>query len=293
VAVHVITDSTSAMPASLIAEFGLQVVPLSVSLGGVSESDLEIDAEAFYRRMLTTPDFPTSSQPSLALMIEAFEEPVVRGDQVAAVLISSRMSGTYESALLAREQTLERHPDAVIEVVDSRSNSMEEGFAVLAAARVAASGGTAAEAAAAARRTTERTRWLFTVAELDHLRMGGRIGNAKALLGSLLQIRPILTVVDGVTSTVKSVRTGKRALEEIAEMVAADFERFGFVGVFVHHVIAPKEGEALAELIEQRTGHRPAVALLPPSIGIHVGPGALGVVYEVAADLHKNTEPVL
>lgn len=292
-AVHVITDSTSAMPAALTAEFGIQIVSLSVTLGGVSESDLEIDAEAFYRRMTTTPDFPTSSQPALALMIEALEEPVRRGDEVVAVLISSKMSGTYESALLARDQILERHPGAVIEIVDSRSNSMEEGFAVLAAARVAQAGGTAAEAATAARRTTERTRWLFTVAELDHLRMGGRIGNAKALLGSLLQIRPILTVVDGVTSTVKSVRTGKRALEEIAAMVAADFEAYGFVDAVVHHVIAPEEGEALADLIEQRTGHRPAVYLLPPAIGIHVGPGALGVVYEVAADLHKNTEPAL
>jgi DegV family protein with EDD domain len=281
------------MPASLAEEFGIRIVSLSVTLGGVSESDLEIDAEAFYRRMLTTPDFPTSSQPSLALMIEALESPVLRGDQAVAVLISSKMSGTYESALLARDQILERHPDAVIEIVDSRSNSMEEGFAVLAAARVALEGGTAAEAAAAARRTTERTRWLFTVAELDHLRMGGRIGNARALLGSLLQIRPILTVVDGVTSTVKSVRTGKRALEEIAAMVAADFEAFGFVDAVVHHVIAPTEGEALADLIEKRTGHRPAVYLLPPAIGIHVGPGALGVVYQVAADLHKNTEPSL
>ena len=292
-AVNVITDSTSAMPAALTAEFGIQIVSLSVTLGGVSESDLEIDAEAFYRRMTTTPDFPTSSQPALALMIEALEEPVRRGDEVVAVLISSKMSGTYESALLARDQILERHPGAVIEIVDSRSNSMEEGFAVLAAARVAQAGGTAAEAAAAARRTTERTRWLFTVAELDHLRMGGRIGNAKALLGSLLQIRPILTVVDGVTSTVKSVRTGKRALEEIAAMVAADFDAYGFIDAVVHHVIAPEEGEALADLIEQRTGHRPAVYLLPPAIGIHVGPGALGVVYEVAADLHKNTEPAL
>jgi len=292
-AVHVITDSTSAMPAALTAEFGIQIVSLSVTLGGVSESDLEIDAEAFYRRMTTAPDFPTSSQPALASMIEALEEPVGRGDGVVAVLISSKMSGTYESALLARDQILARHPGAVIEIVDSRSNSMEEGFAVLAAARVAQAGGTAAEAAAAARRTTERTRWLFTVAELDHLRMGGRIGNAKALLGSLLQIRPILTVVDGVTSTMKSVRTGKRALEEIAAMVAVDFEAYGFVDAVVHHVIAPREGEALADLIEQRTGHRPAVYLLPPAIGIHVGPGALGVVYEVAADLHKNTEPAL
>lgn len=288
-AVSVVSDSTSAIPVAMAAGLGITLLPLSVTLGGASESDLEIDAEDFYRRMTVTREFPTSSQPPVALAIKAFEEPVERGDEVVAVLISSKMSGTHETALMAREQVLERHPDAVIEIVDSRSNSMEEGFAVLAAARVAAEGGSARDAAAAAERTIGRTRWLFTPATLDYLRRGGRIGNATALLGSLLQIRPILTVVDGVTATVKSVRTQKRALEEIADMVAADFKTHGFVGAVVHHVIAPRDGEALCGLIEERTGHRPSLEVLPASIGIHVGPGSLGVVYEVAADLHKNT----
>lgn len=291
-AVRVITDSTSSMPAATAARYGITVVPLSVTLAGVTETDLAIDAESFYRAMLETPEFPTSSQPTVASMIEAMEEPVARGDEVVAVLISSKMSGTYETALMARDQVLAAHPGAVIRVVDSLSNSMEEGFAVLAAAKVAAQGGSASEAVAAAQRAVGRTRWLFTPKTLEYLRRGGRIGNAKALLGSLLQIRPILTVVDGVTSTVKSVRTQKKALEEIAEMVAADFEEFGFVDAVVHHVIDVEEGTALADLIERRTGHRPSLALLNPSVGIHVGPGSLGVVYEVGADLHKNTQPV-
>lgn len=291
-AVHVVTDSTCAMPDELAREFGIRVVSLVVTLGGVSVPDIEVDAAAFYQRMLDSREFPTSSQPPVAEMIAALEEPVARGDEVVAVLISSKMSGTYETALMARDQILERHPDAKIEVVDSRSNSMEEGFAVLAAARVAAAGGTAAEAAAAARETTGRTRWYFTVATLDYLRMGGRIGSAAALLGSLLQIRPILTVVDGVTSSVKSVRTQRRALEEIATMVAADFESHGYVDAFVHHVIAPTEAAALAGLIEERTGHRPPVQALPATIGVHVGPGSLGVVYETRDHLHKNTEDI-
>lgn len=288
-AVHVVTDSTSGIPADLARELGISVVPLSVTLGGVSVSDLEVDAEDLYKRIRDTHEFPTSSQPPVALMIEALEKPVARGEQVVAVLISSRMSGTCEMALMARRQILERHPGAVIEVVDSRSNSMEEGFAVLAAARVAVAGGTAAEVVAAAERTIGRTRWLFTPATLEYLRKGGRIGNARALLGSLLQIRPILTVIDGVTSTVKSVRTQRKALEEIATMVAMDFESHGFADAVVHHVIAEAEGEALATMIEQRTGHRPRVQTLPAAIGIHVGPGSLGVVYETCGDLHKNT----
>lgn len=287
--VRVVTDSTNYIPADEIAEFGIRVVQLSATLGGVTRTEDEIDSEAFYRAMRETGEFPTSSQPSVASMIEAFEAPVTAGDQVVAVFLSSRMSGTYETALMARAQVLERHPDASIEVVDSMSNCMEEGFAVLAAARIAASGGTLDEAVAAATETTRHTRWLFCPSSLEYLRMGGRIGNARALLGALLQVRPILTVVDGVTSTVRSVRTQRRAMETIADMVAADAESHGLVDIVVHHILDAEEAEALAALLAFRIGRRPPVQQIGPAIGLHVGPGTLGVVYETRDPLHKNS----
>jgi DegV family protein with EDD domain len=199
------------------------------------------------------------------------------------------MSGTYETALMAREQVAARHPGARIEVVDSLSNCMEEGFAVLAAARVAKGGGTVEDAATAARETTNRTRWLFAPASLEYLRMGGRIGNARALLGSMLQLRPILTVIDGVTSTVRSVRTQRRAIETIADMVASDAESHGLADIVVHHILDVEEAEALADILSQRLGLRPRVQLIGPAIGLHVGPGTLGVVYETRDHLHKNS----
>jgi DegV family protein with EDD domain len=288
--VRVITDSTSYIPSEDLAAYGISVVPLSVTLGGVTQDEREVDADALYERMRDTGEFPTSSQPSVAAIVEALETPVAAGDDVVAVLISSKMSGTFETALMARDQVLEHHPGAVIEIVDSRSNSMEEGFAVLAAARAAAGGAPASQVAAAARYTTARTRWLFTPLTLDHLRMGGRIGSAAALLGTLLRISPILTVVDGVTAPFRQVRTYHRALETIANQAAADFASHGFVDAVVHHVLAPEEGEALAAMIEARSGHRPPVEELGPVIAVHVGPGALGVVYETRVELHKNTD---
>jgi DegV family protein with EDD domain len=165
---------------------------------------------------------------------------------------------------------------------------MEEGFAVLSAARVAANGGTLAQAVAAAVQTTTRTRWLFAPASLEYLRMGGRIGNAKALLGSLLQLRPILTVVDGVTSTVRSVRTQRRAIEAIADMVASDAGEHGLADIVVHHILDAAEADVLAELLSTRLGRKPRVQLIGPAIGLHVGPGTVGVVYETLEDLHKN-----
>jgi DegV family protein with EDD domain len=291
-AVRVITDSTSYLPAGEAEELGIHVVQLSATLGGVTRTEAEIDSEAFYRAMRDTGEFPTSSQPTVASMIEAFETPVLAGDDVVAVFLSSKMSGTFETALMAREQVLERHPDARVEVVDSLSNCMEEGFAVLAAARCAATGGTLEEAAAAARDTTARTRWLFCPASLEYLRMGGRIGNARALLGALLQVRPILTVIDGVTATVRSVRTQKRATEAIADMVAADAEAHGLEDIVVHHILDAEEAELLAGLLAPRIGRRPRVQQIGPAIGLHVGPGTLGVVYETRDHLHKNTGDV-
>jgi DegV family protein with EDD domain len=287
-AIRVVTDSTSYIPETEARALGIRVVQLSATLNGVTRFENEIDAEEFYREMLAGGVFPTSSQPTVASMIEALETPVEAGDEVVAVLVSSRMSGTYETALMARDQILGRRPDAHIEIVDSLSNCMEEGFAVLSAARVAANGGTLAQAVAAAVQTTTRTRWLFAPASLEYLRMGGRIGNAKALLGSLLQLRPILTVVDGVTSTVRSVRTQRRAIEAIADMVASDAEEHGLADIVVHHILDAAEADVLAEMLATRLGRKPRVQLIGPAIGLHVGPGTVGVVYETLEDLHKN-----
>ncbi len=288
-AVRVITDSTSYIPADEAQALGVRVVQLSATLDGVTRTEDEIDPEQFYQAMLAASEFPTSSQPSVASMIQALEEPVAAGDEVVAVLLSSKMSGTYETALMARDQILARHPSGGIAVVDSLSNCMEEGFAVLAAARVADAGGTLEEAVAAAQETTSRTRWLFAPASLEYLRMGGRIGNARALLGTLLQVRPILTVIDGVTSTVRSVRTQRRAIETIADMVASDAEAHGLADIVVHHILAAPEAEVLAKLLGERIGRRPRIQQIGPAIGLHVGPGTMGVVYETREDLHKNS----
>lgn len=287
--VRVVTDSTSYIPPDRAAELGIRVVDLSVTLDGVTEAETGTDVAGFFRRVEASGSFPTTSQPSVADLVAALEEPAAAGDAVVGVFISSRMSGTHDTALMARDQVLERHPEADIRIVDSRSNSMEEGFAVLAAARAAKAGEGADRAVAAALATIARTRWLFTPATLEYLRRGGRIGNASALLGTLLQIHPVLTVVDGVTSQMSKVRTHRKALETIADLAAADFAAHGYVDAVVHHAVCPEDGEALAAMVEARSGHRPAIAPLGPAIASHVGPGALGIVYQCVDELHKNT----
>jgi DegV family protein with EDD domain len=160
-------------------------------------------------------------------MVDAMEGPVAAGDEVVGVFISEKMSGTFSTAQLARDMVLERHPGARIAIVDSRSNSMELGLAVLAAARRAATGGSIEDVVDAAEQMTLHTRFLFTPLTLEYLRRGGRIGHASALLGTLLQIKPVLTVVDGVTDTFAKVRSLAKAQELIAQTFASDIRNKG------------------------------------------------------------------
>lgn len=291
--VRVITDSTSYIPPTMSAGLPIGVVSLSATLGGVTRREVDMTPEettAFYHRMRETGEFPTSSQPSVAELMDAFGSALEAGDDVVAVLISSDMSGTFQTAGMARDQVLESHPGGRIELVDSRSNSMETGFAALAAAKVASAGGGASDAAEAARRMTKRTRWLFVPNTLDYLKMGGRIGTASALLGSLLEIRPILTVDGGKTAPFRKVRTRSRAMAEIVQVFADDIAAHGLGDVIVHHIDDMAAAETMARGVEAVIGRKPEIVPLGPVIGVHVGPGALGLVYHTLEEQPKTME---
>lgn len=285
-AVGIVTDSTSYLPASDRERYDIAVVTLAVNFGSESFAEDGLDSAWFYRRMAAEREIPTSSQPSVSELSAAFEQHASAGRDVCGVFISSEMSGTFSTAALARDLVLERYPDVQIELVDSRSNCMQLGFAVLAAARVAKTGADVSEVAEAARATIPRTRFLFVPHSLDYLRKGGRIGGASALLGTLLQIRPILTVSDGKTDVFAKVRTKKRALEAITAAVVADAERAGGPEeLVVHHIDDEAEGRQLVALLEEATGRKVPMLPIGAVIGVHVGPGTVGAVYRTAEPL--------
>lgn len=286
--VRVVTDSTSCLSAERVAQHHLAIVPLSATLDDVTYVDGENDA-GFYAALMQSRSLPTTSQPPVSAFVDVFAERVAQGDEVVCVVISSEMSGTYSTAAMARGMILEEHPEAVIEIVDSRSNCMELGLAALAAARAAEAGASAAEAAAAAREMTLHTRFLFVPDTLEFLRRGGRIGNASALVGTLLQIRPILTVNDGRTDVFGKVRTKRRAFIEIADTLERDIADKGLGEVYVHHIADEPEGRELAALIEAKVGRTVNVVPIGPPIGAHVGPGSVGVVYSTVSPMSKPT----
>ena len=282
--VSVVTDSVASIPADILAENDIDVVSLFVNDGETDQRELDMDIPAFYDRLADLASLPTSSQPSVEEILASFRRILERGNDVVGVFISDKMSGTRQAARVAADMLLPEFPGARIELVDSGSNSMEEGFGAIAAAQAARAGEAVDGCVAAAERTLGRTRFLFTPHALEYLRRGGRIGGASALIGGLLQIKPILTVENGAVETFAKVRTQTRALAEITSKLADDIAAFGLAQVIVHYIADRELAERYArEQIEPLAGKPVRVVPVSPVVGLHVGP-AVGVVYETVRD---------
>lgn len=287
-AVRVLTDSVSSIPADIRERLDIEVVSLYVIEGGVSTPEVDVDFGGFYDRLAQGKEIPTSAQPSPSDMLSALTSLVDRGYEVIGVFVSDLMSGTFASANMVRDMVLKERPEAKIEIVDSRANSMQEGFVAIAAAEIAALGGSMEQCVQAALNSIRCSRFLFAPRSLEYLRRGGRIGNAAALIGSLIQLTPVLTINDGVADTFKKVRTYPKAISSIIDQVVADAESHGGITRMCVHHITESQAE-LAREVADRLAETFAnidipVISLGPVIGTHVGP-AVGVVYETAQPL--------
>lgn len=282
--VTIVTDSVASIPADLLTAHGIGVVSLFINDGESNHAELDMDVEAFYRRLEDMRTLPTSSQPSVESMLEAFSSGLRHGNDVLGIFISEKMSGTCQTARIAANMVAADFPEHRVEVLDSRSNSMEEGYGVLAAAQAAEAGASIGECRAAADATLRRTRYLFTPHTLEYLRRGGRIGGASALIGGLLQVKPILTVEAGETQTFARVRTQGRALAEMTRKFVEDTAAFGLTDACVHYISDAETAGAYArEQIEPVVGRAVRVIPVSPVIGLHVGP-AVGLVYTTERD---------
>jgi DegV family protein with EDD domain len=274
--VVVVTDSTAYLPDGLADELSVRVVPLQVVLGGRSGAEGSEVTPAQVAAALAAWVPVSTSRPTPAEFAAVYREALEGGaDGVVSLHLSRELSGTWDSARLAAAEV----GAGSIRVVDSRSAAMGLGFAVLAAADAAAKGGSREEVYAAAVGTAERTTTLFYVDTLEHLRRGGRIGAAQALLGTALSVKPILHVREGRIVPLEKVRTvskGIARLEALAVAAAGD----GPADVAVHHLAAAERAALLAERLR---GRLPRVRRFYASevgavVGAHVGPGVLGVV---------------
>ena len=275
--VAVVTDSTAYLPSELTEGYGIHVVPLYVVLPGRSGREgFDVGPEDVARALSVRGQTVSTSRPTPGDFVAAYRHALGQGaDQLVSIHLSGELSSTSDAARLAASQVGEH----IVTVVDSRSAAMGCGFAVLAAARSAAAGADAAEVAETARRTAAQTSTFFVVDTLEHLRRGGRIGAAAAVLGSALAVKPVLHVKDGRVVPLEKVRTAARANNRLVQR-AVDAAGEGAVSVAVHHLAAPERAERLAaELRERLPALRELhVSELGAAIGAHVGPGAVGVV---------------
>jgi len=285
--IKLITDSTSYIPKELLKKYDIKVVSLSVAFDDEIYIENEISNEEFYNILDEYKKIPNSSQPSLENMQSAFENEVKNGNSVIGIFLSSEMSGTYSSANMVKNMILEKYKDAKIEIIDSKSNSMQLGFAVLSAAKAIEKGKDFNEVILEVKKNILRSKFVFMPYTLEYLKMGGRIGNAAMLLGEFLKIKPILTVKDGVTTTLMKVRTMKKAILKLVEIFEEDIKNFGFSDAIIHHINSEEEARKLANLIEKKVNKKIDIVPIGPVIGTHVGPGSIGIVYVTKEELNE------
>ncbi len=275
-AVAVVTDSTCDVPAPELAAAGASAVPLRVRVGEREGTDGEDVSAADVVRALRGRSPVTTSRPSPGIFAARYRALLDAGaSAVVSVHLSSRLSGTWESARLAAED----FPYGAVRVVDSRATGWALGFAVLEACAAARSGCPAAEVQDAAVSTVDRTRTLLYVDTLDHLRRGGRIGPAAARLATSLSIKPLLQLTNGEIAPLEKVRTTSKALARLV-VLTAQAAGAGPVDLAVQHLDAPDRAAALAVTLAARI---PAVgdvhvASVGAVVGAHLGPGMVATV---------------
>jgi DegV family protein with EDD domain len=276
----VVTDSTSYLPEEMISGHEIHTVSLYVTLEGEQRPEGEIppsEYSDFYARLRASEEGATTSQPSVGDFVSAYEPLLASGADVVSIHISAGISGTCDSARQAREQlSSEGKGGERIHVLDSRTGAGAQGLLVLAAAKAAAAGASGAEALEAAERARDSLKIWFAVDTLEYLRKGGRIGAAQALLGSALQIKPILTLDEEITP-VERVRTRRRAFERMVDF-ARERERDDAGTWVVQHIQDPETARQLVDECRQIFGSDPVfVSEIGPVLGAHTGPGLLGV----------------
>jgi DegV family protein with EDD domain len=274
----VVADTTSYLPPELIEQHDIHLVSLYVGLEGDHQKESEIDdLQGFYERLRVSDQQVTTSQPSVGDFISVYEPLLAEGREIISIHISSGISGTYESAMQARERlTAEGKGGERIVVCDSRTGAGGMGLMVLGAANAAEQGANAAEANERAEAIREELKIWFAVETLDYLRRGGRIGAARAWIGTTLKIKPILTLEDEITP-IERVRTRSKAFERLVGYGRQRHEA-GADAWVVQHVQDPENALRLVEACKPIFGKDPVfTSEIGPVLGAHVGPGLLGV----------------
>jgi len=271
--IRIVTDSTSDFPADMAAELKVSIVPLSVIFGDeVLQEGRDISHDQFYERLVREKIAPTTSAPSVGDFLEVYEPLLKETNEIVSIHLSSKLSATYNNACQAARQLSDQ--GAIIEVIDTQSLSFGVTFMAAAAARAAMNGAALEEIKQSVHSMMSRVRILIALDTLEYLRRGGRIGRARAFLGAVMRVKPLLSIRDGEVHPEERVRTKKLAVERLFQIVTSYRAQEVAVGYSTNKQEADDLRIRLAEALPGVTTY---LQELGPVLGVHGGPGTLGI----------------
>ena len=277
--IALVTDSTTYLPPELARKHNISIAPQVVIWGGQTYKDgVDIQPGEFYARLKTAKEMPTTSQVSVVSFQETFQDLVSRDFEVLALLISSKLSGTVQSAIQAK--ALMGSAGEKIHIVDSQSVAMALGFQVLAVAHALEQGASRKEAIELAEKSLAYTGVFFAVDTLEFLHRGGRIGGAQRFIGTMLNMKPILAIQDGRVEGIERIRTKAKAHDRILELTIEKVNQRSPVHLATLHANAAEDAQALLTRAEQAL--HPVESFLTevsPAVGTHAGPGTVGLAF--------------
>ncbi len=277
-AVRIVTDSTSDLTPAQAQDLGITVVPANVIIDDVTYRDgVDMTSDEFYRRLISGPSLPTTSQPSVGTFQTAYQEILDQGDEIVSIHVSGKLSGTVNSANQAKASLGENAP---IEVIDSGGASIALALITAAAAETVGQASSCRELAEQVRGNLTRTSAVFALDTLEYLQKGGRIGKAQAFVGSLLSVKPILTLVEGEVHPLERPRNHQRAMRRLVELTRekGPAARLG-IAYSTDEAWAAELRGSLSDVVPE---DRVMTVRFGPALGTYVGPRAVGVAVMLA-----------
>jgi DegV family protein with EDD domain len=273
--VKLIVDSTCNLPPDVLRKYDIRVAPVTIQFGNDSyEEEISIDRDLFYRKIEELQIIPTTSQPTPAWFARIYEELLDQGHSMLVITVTGKLSGTYQSAVLAKSMV----PKADVEAFDSRNISLGTGWMALEAARMAEAGQDRAAILKRLAHIRDRSVLILTPATLKYLQMSGRIGKLQGAIGSLLNVKPIIALKDGMLEAVENIRTRGKAIDRLVDMVEEALGVSEPVNLAVIHARAEDEARALLERVRGRFNCREIlIGDLVSSLAVHGGPGVIAV----------------
>lgn len=277
--IKLFTDSAAYIPMDMVIDFDIQVLQHTFIIDGKEYKENKIQYDEFYTNIDRTKTLPKTRPLSVEEMYPVFEEEIKQGNDIMIVLLSSKFSDSYTRAVKATKMLKDRYPNAILQVIDSKTSCMEQGFAVLAAARKIKEKASFADAVNAARNTIQNTRGLFIPQRLKYLEYDGRIKKAQAIMGDMVRMAPILNSHNGSLVLGENNISRNRAIAKVLDMLKDDIDKFGIKAVVVQHINDFNEADKLVKKVKEITDVQILISEIGPIVGARFGPGTIGLTY--------------